>query len=306
MMGKFKFLENLAKNSEPDPDDPDEAGGVDGQGGQRQGGARRQGPVVDEALARQLGWVPKEEWTRDPDKYQDLDSFIADIPAKAVKYRQTNLSLREQMRRQAEAAARGFEEQTRAAKGQAKARLVTAIDAGDQDAARAAAADLDKVAEAPPEVRGWIAKNPWFTTDPDANVLAVKITNRLAAEGRSTADQLAEAERQVRRRFPELFELDDDSPASVQVQPASRQDDRGQGGQKTLTAAADRLKRPIPQMAGGSGARAPSRPAGPKTFADIPAATRKVFKETLGKKGMSDDTYAKAYWASEGQIDDDD
>lgn len=59
-----------------------------------------------------------------------------------------------------------------------------------------------------PVIEQWVAENPWFTTDPVLNSVAIAIDAQVKREHPewTVSEQLAEAKRQVVARFPEKFE----------------------------------------------------------------------------------------------------
>lgn len=220
------------------------------------------------SVASKMGWKPKEEWTRDPDKFVDAPEFLENTPKVLAE-------LKERGERQARAAAAAIEDE-RARKMEEATRVIRESD--DPKQREAAAQELRGP---PPETQAWLSKNPWFHTDPDAQALAASTVNRMAASGASITAQLEEAEKTVRQRFPEYFangteqRLSDvrrQAPTPPKVQDGSR--------------------------AGGNGA--PKE----KTFADVPRADRDAFNGNLLKHFMANGLtqeqaqarYANSYW----------
>lgn len=56
------------------------------------------------------------------------------------------------------------------------------------------------------DLAGWKAANPWLDTDPLAKAYALAVANQVAGVGGGAEQQATAAEREVRKRFPELFE----------------------------------------------------------------------------------------------------
>jgi hypothetical protein len=164
-------------------------------------------PTVAE-LATDMGWSPLEQWRGSPDKWKPAHEFLrttADINrtlAKDVK------AMRAETERMARTSASIVEQQVAERVAAAEARFNDAVDAGDANAARAATREVDRlqasIASENPEV-GFTAQNAWYGKDDEATAYAVGISQRMAQQGKSVADQLEAAASGVRKRFPELF-----------------------------------------------------------------------------------------------------
>jgi hypothetical protein len=222
------------------------------------------------SVAKRLGWKPIEEWTRDPDKFVDAPEFLEQTPRILA-------DLKERGERTAQAAAIAIED----ARRQRVEEATRVIETSDDPAARKEAAA--KLAGPPPQTVAWMAKNPWFDTDPDAKALAISAVTRAEQNGANIPDALAAGEEAVRKRFPEYFST---------------------GTEQRLSDV--RRAAPLaPQVQQGS--RAPSN-QGPKEkgFADIPRSDREAFRTNLLKHFMahgqtqeqSEARYARSYWKS--------
>lgn len=233
-----------------------------------------------EGLAKQAGWVPKEEWTRDPTKHVDPRTYISRLPGEMK-------TLQERQRRMAQVTEDALEEQRRQTRSQALAELKDA--AAEKDEARVQAAERRLESTEPrPETQAWISENPWFNDDPAAQALAVSIVNREAKAGSTIREQLAAAGKEVRRRFPEHFD------GEVIEQP--RQEVR-----------LSEARRPAPAVTGGTrGAATTPKVRG---FADIPAGDQATFRKTFLPRYMSmkltqeqsEQRYAASYWKNQGE-----
>ena len=75
---------------------------------------------------------------------------------------------------------------------------------------------------ADPIVEAWVRENPWFTTDPVLNSVAIALDAQVKREHPdwSVPEQLAEAKRQVVARFPEKF----DNPRRAAPSAVARSD----------------------------------------------------------------------------------
>ena len=225
--------------------------------------------VLGQSVAKRLGWRPKEEWTRDPDKFVDWPDFLENTPKVIAE-------LKEQGERQARAAAAAIEEAQR----EKVERATRVIRESDDPAAREAAAK--ELQGPPPETRAWLAKNPWFDTDSRAQALAVSTVNDMAKRGASISVQLEEAESEVRKRFPEYFAT---------------------GVEQRLSDVRRQATTP-PQVQQGS--RATTTQSTEKGFAQIPRKDREAFELhllkpmlSMGKtKEQAEAGYAKRYWGA--------
>lgn len=230
------------------------------------------------SLAKRMGWAPKESWTRDPAKWEDEIAFLEKTTTAVEDLQARNKALQERSERVNQAAAQAIEDERRRVRDEATKVI---READDPDVRAKAAERLAQNAGPPPQTVAWIAKNPWFDTDPDAQALAIAAIQRAEKEGANIPDALAKGEDTVRKRFPEYF---------------------ANGGEQRLSDV--RRAAPIaPQVQNGT--RAPSA-AGPKEkgWAEIPRADRDAFDRHMLKayhgKGLSDDKahaeYAAGYW----------
>lgn len=234
---------------------------------------------LSRTVAKRLGWTPKEDWTRDPAKWRDAPEFLEDTPRQIE-------TLKERLKRTGQVTSDLLEEERRKARIEAQAELRQAAEAGNADAASAAAEKLARVSGPPPETVAWIGRNAWFNDDPDAQVLAVSEINRLAAQGASIPDQLSAAEAKVRKRFPEHFEVREQPREEVRL---------------------SEVRRNPPSVSAGSrgGVVVPKE----KGFTDIPAGDRQQYEKHFAKRfvnqGLTAEQaqtkYARSYWANKGE-----
>lgn len=239
--------------------------------------------AVARSVAKRLGWTPKEDWKRDPSKWVDAPEFLDNTP-KQIE------TLKERLKRTGQAAESVIEDNRRRMRAEIEAELNAAVEAQDPQGAKAAAerlADVKAEETKPhPATVKWIERNSWFEDDPDAQALARNAVVRAAKQGLSVEDQLEEAEKAVKRRFPEYF-------------PSERRDE------ETRETKLSERKAPLVQ----DGSRTTRTQSKEKAFADIPAGDRSLYTKHFQKRyestGLKPDEaqakYAKAYWANKGE-----
>lgn len=199
--------------------------------------------TVSRSVARRLGWVPLEEWKRDPAKWSDAPAYLEETPRQIE-------TLKDRLKRTGQVIEAEVEETRRRTIQEAEGRIIAAAESGDKDAALAAARQMQGP---PPQTVAWIARNSWFNHDPDAQLLARNVIERSARAGATIEEQLQAGEEAVKRRFPEHFEI------TPQVEPQRE-------------ARLSEVRTP-PQVQGGSrGAVVPRSKE--KGWADIPAGDR--------------------------------
>jgi hypothetical protein len=227
-------------------------------------------PTASE-IAAELGWKPKDQWTGEPDAWKPAAEFIKagrDIQQGTARELK---AMREQVERLSATSATILQQELAKKDAEWRAQIAQATEEGDT----ATVLKLTEERPAPastqpgpdPTVAAWVAKNPWMNTDPLAASVAREISVRLAKEGHSTADQLAAAEKEVKRRFPEHF------PTPAKAPPATQ-------------TAASRNTNP--------GNRA-------KGFADMPQPAQQAALEMERLNGVKKDDYARYYWQNEAK-----
>lgn len=191
----------------------------------------RGSPVTVEDIASRLGWSPKEKWRGNADEWRSAEEFLEHTVGETRSLRKTVKSLKDGMDRMTRAQEAVIERALDAQKKQLEAKFDQAVEDGDAKAARDAQKELDALekkqgAGPSSDVRDFVSRNSsWFEKHPRATKLAIEVTNELAADGKSEAEQLEEAEKEVKKRFPELFD-EEQAPAKKAApgvsQPGSR------------------------------------------------------------------------------------
>lgn len=223
-------------------------------------------PSDIEALAREMGWAPKDEWRGDETDWKDAKAFVKHTVDVNRTLSKDVRELRAQTERMAKTSAKIMERELAKQRASIEARFENAVADGDVKAARKAQDDLRRLeSEAGGEpgtdeqaVEAFIERNPWFKSDPDAAAYAYAVCERYKAT-LPVDQQLLKAEEAVKKRFPEHF-------------PAPR-------------------KQPVVHE---PGSRSSATPRG-KTFNDLPADARAACLE-YEKKGVKREEYVKTYF----------
>lgn len=256
----------------------------------------------NEALARNIGWRPLEEYRGPKEKWIDADAFMDKVQretpimrerlrtlgGEAERLRRENAELKRErdegwgeiVKRSRSAEERGYQY----AVDQIEAQMEEAVNNADtatykalkkqRDAldkmrpgpeAKPAAKPNGPAPEADPAIAAWVDQNPWFNTDRKLNHVAISLEAALMAEKPylSTADRLREVREEVERRFPEKF------TNAARAAPAA-------------------AARPGPQ-----GVRPPAKKA--KTEADLPPEARATMERLVRQKVLTKEQYLKDF-----------
>ena len=204
-------------------------------------------PNEAEAEARKMGWVDKEEFRGDKEKWRPAEEFldrgkrILPIVLKDNERLQRNLDrvkddlkeLRETSKQLVEfhttAAQREYERGRREIEGKIEAAAANA----DASTVRAEMQNLDALtkqnAPAPkktetqvqidPEIKDWIDKNQWFNADRALNGYALDQYESLKRDkpGMPEGDVLAEIKRRTSAKFPEKFGINPEREGAAAV-----------------------------------------------------------------------------------------
>lgn len=174
--------------------------------------ASESAPDPIEALAVKFGWKPKTDDFQG--EHLDPLAFIETQPDRLRAAKEKAAKASDTAQRATKTAASAITKAKAEIRRQVEAEIRTATEAGDADAVLKATERLVEASAAPSgEVEDFKSRNSWFDKDDEATAFAVTLTNRLATQGLSVKDQLEEAEKAVKKRFPELFEEEPDKPA---------------------------------------------------------------------------------------------
>jgi exonuclease VII large subunit len=185
-------------------------------------------PQVNEAeqRARDMGWVPKDEYTGDPVKWKSAEVFVAlDEPIKRIESQSQELkqvkraldALREHHTKVAE---NEYQRAIRDLKVQRKQALVE----GDIDSFDRLEDEIEKAkdqfieikqqtvqeAQAPtevihPEFKTWLNRNAWYESYGYMRQFADDLGVKLHQKGLERAEVLKQVEQAVRKEFPNRF-----------------------------------------------------------------------------------------------------
>lgn len=223
------------------------------------------GAVDYEAEARKMGWSPPEEFKGDPKHQLDAETFykrgqemLPILRAQNKKLLSRLDSMERSAKQMGEFLSKTEQRAYEKALGDIRAQQEAAVESGDVEAHRAAAARLDKLEKpnAPAkeeiseeqraeEFADWGKENKWYATNSIMQAYADSQANKLAKDKGAILDKadLDAVAEKVRAKFPEEFE------------------DGGEAAPKPKRA-----------MTEGAGNRQASR--GGKTFNDLPPEAR--------------------------------
>lgn len=200
-------------------------------------------PSPVEQKARDLGWVPKEEYEGDETHWLEAAEFVRRQPL-FEKIDKQNRELKEMKRTMAQFSqhhARVRETEYKRALADLKARKVEAFNEGDAAAIVAIEEKIDAVKDAQkqfeveqaaqikqeaeaihPEFEAWTSRNTWYTADRAMRAYADAYGTELAAKGGKTPQEvLKEVEKKVREEFPRKFSNPNrDRPGAVEGKSA--------------------------------------------------------------------------------------
>jgi len=179
-------------------------------------------PVQQEALSQ--GWVPKEDFEGDPERFVDAGEFLRrgelfkKIESQSKEMKDMRKALQESAKHNSQIreieykrALDTLKQEKKAALNEGDADRVVEIDdrislVKDQqkyDAQQAAAQVVPQ--EIHPELKSWISRNGWYETTASMRGWADARGTELAQEGKSPTEVLSTLEREVKTRFSEKF-----------------------------------------------------------------------------------------------------
>lgn len=218
------------------------------------------------SLAQELGWVPQDQFKGDPEKWKPADQFIkAGREIQQTASRELR-SMREQMERIGGVTTQLIQDKAAERDAYWRTQFNQAVEEGDTERANRLIeqrpATQPQPGQLPAETQSWIGKNEWFNKDPLAQARAIEICERL--KHLPVSEQLAQAERGIRKEFPEHF------PAPTKAPPST------QTGQ----------------------ARNPTPSNRAKGFAEMPAESQAIAKDMVRRNpSLTLEAFAKSYWA---------
>jgi hypothetical protein len=171
-----------------------------------------------EAAARADGWLPKEEYKGDPEKWVDPKTWVEKGPLlKRISSQSTHIK---ELKKTVDAMAKHFTANVNHAVAtkiaELKSQRTEAIKEGDVDKVEKLDAAIDKQKEAKadiptapelaPEIKDWVAANKWYATDMELHDFALAYNDSyLKRHPDDLAASLDATTRAVKRAFPEKF-----------------------------------------------------------------------------------------------------
>lgn len=178
-----------------------------------------------EQRAMELGWVPKDEYSGDPQRWKSAEVFLAlDEPIKRIESQSKELkAVRKALEAMQEHYSKVREtEYNRAIKDLKEARKQALVD-GDLDKFEALEDQIDTFKEQAkeikqtaqlqiepetvvnPEFQSWVNRNPWYESYKHMAAYADELGMKLHSQGVSRAEILKRVEEEVRKEFPNKF-----------------------------------------------------------------------------------------------------
>lgn len=196
-------------------------------------------PTANEVEARSAGWVPKEEYHGDENKWVDADEFVRRGPL-FEKINTTTRELKEVRKaldqlkvHHATVKETAYKEALADLKTQKREAFVDGdpdkiieidekIDAVKAEQrqfnqTRAQEVAQEATAEIHPEFQAWTNRNAWYTTSKPMKAFADALGIELRATGLSPTEVLKKVEGEVRKEFPQKFQnANRDKPGAVE------------------------------------------------------------------------------------------
>lgn len=248
-----------------------ETEGTEGEASSAEGEVQENQDDPIEALAAEMGWAPKDQFKGPEDEWKPAKDFIVAGRDITRSLSRELKSVRDEVSRMGRVSSQILEDKLADRDAYWQRVQAKAVEEGDNDTVNRAIDERIKLKSAGPqagpdtEVAAWMQRNAWFNSDPLAQDRAREISNRLAAQGHDTATQLREAERAIRREFPEHF------PTKAKEQAAT------QTGASRKTGSSSKVK----------------------GFNDMPAESQQMAREYEKRHGIKPEEFAKSYWADQ-------
>lgn len=221
------------------------------------------------ALATDMGWRPKEEFKGDPEAWKPADQFIRAGHEIQRSTARDLKALRQTVDTMQRTSTTLLEQQLEEQRTKLAAEYEAAVADDDPKTAAEKLRSLDKLDTEKPtrptlssEAQAFQDRHSsWLGKDVLATDRAVEICNKLAAAGKSPAEQLEEAEKAIKRERPDLF------AAPVKRQAATHDSRRDAGSTKAK-----------------------------KSFADLPAEAQTVALDMEDRLSIPRETYAANFF----------
>lgn len=179
-------------------------------------------PVQEQALSQ--GWVPKDDYKGDPEKWVDAAEFLrrGELFAKIEHQNRELKDVKRALQEITKLHRQVSEVEYQRALATLKAQKKEALENGDANAVIEADEAIDAVKEhqraaqqAPqveasgethPEFVEWKTKNAWYENDPDLNAWANGLAPRYVSQGLTPAQVLQKLSEEVKVKFPNKFQ----------------------------------------------------------------------------------------------------
>ena len=234
------------------------------------------------ALAREVGWTPRDQYKGPPEKWKDARQFILDGREIQSETARELRSIRAQLDTVARTTGSVVEQQVAERVADLRRQHAELVEAGDSDGALKVATEITRASAAAqpantpsPDAADFAQRNAnWFNKPGNewATAKAVAVCNELAAQGYGPGDQLRICEQRMKAEHPTLF----NKPANgyQHKPPAGVNQPSGRGA-------------------------APSNRA--KGFADLPKAAQDIALDLEARLEVPKENYAKNYFANEAR-----
>lgn len=213
-------------------------------------------PSANEVEARSAGWVPKDEYSGDENKWVDADEFIRRGPL-FEKINSTSRELKEVRKaldqlkvHHASVKETAYKEALADLKAQKREAFIEGdpdkiIDIDDQiatvkeqqrvhDANRKAEVEQAATGDIHPEFAAWTSRNTWYTSSRPMKAYADTLGTELAASGLTPSEVLKRVEVEVKKEFPHKF-VNPNRDKAAAVEGVSKGGGKGGSGGDNLT-----------------------------------------------------------------------
>lgn len=254
--------EEDVREGEPDPNAP-------APGEEEEGNEEEQQPTVEE-LAAKAGWVPKDQFRGDPEKWRPAHDYLLVGKETVSKLGRKLNDMESTMSRMTQVSESFYQERLQEQEARLLAQRREAIEAGDVETVDTIDKQRDTLKQRyngangkPAELTQFERENEWLGKDKRATSLAVTVCDE--NQHLPVAEQLRLAREEVHRRFPEY------APKQVKEQAQVNQPDSRTSGKRS----------------------------GKKGFNDLPPEAQKAARHFEDTHGIAKDEYAKRFFAKQ-------